>query len=263
MRFHGVVLLAAGLFAGLCQSAAAAELKLTYADLVKPVQAVMDRALIHLNDVPGPDGQPNVSMIQVGGQEIPVELPVKTVDLFGSTYAYYVSNVDSSKVTATAVKGAMRVTVTFATQGPALVAGCATKTGCSLTSGLPVVNWNKPSLAIDIVPIHVKNGLGLWAAQVQIGGTFDPECKSSDLISAGTCDLALIYANSVVRTLRNDINAAILSKMNATDTQTKIATALLPFLEVPVIGDVTIDELKTDSTSIDIKFTITGETEGK
>ena len=177
-RVLGAVVAAVG-FAGTVESASAAELRISFAELAGVVQAVIGDAKVHLNNKPG--GLLNFSSgsyAQVAGQQIDVPLAPKSFEVLGSTYAYYVNDLNSNSVKVAAVPSAVRVTLGFESTGSELVAGCI-KGSCSLADALPVIDWNNGTVSIDVVPVRYGTSMALQVKSVSIGGTMQANCGSS------------------------------------------------------------------------------------
>ena len=179
-----------------CGSASAAELKVSFAELAAVVQAVIGDVKLHLHNAPG--GFFNVtptSFYAIAGKQTAIDLPVKSFELVGSTYGYYVNDLNATSVRVSAVPSAVRLTLTFESQGVDLVAGCIAGE-CLLANALPTIGWSNGSISIDVVPVRSGTSLALQARSVTVGGTISASCSNvTGFFSLGACDIALPWAN--------------------------------------------------------------------
>src|SRR5262245_13842809 len=103
------LLAAAALLATGLDRANAADLKVSFAELTRLLQSLAATTRIYLNNVPG-GLFANQSFAQVGNApQTPISIPVKTFDVLGSRYGYYVSDVSSTAVRLTPIAGALRM----------------------------------------------------------------------------------------------------------------------------------------------------------
>lgn len=247
----------AGLLASACLAApaSAAELRIPYSELAGIVQAVLGDAKLHLNNKPG--GLLNLtsgSYFELAGKQFPVPLQTKSFNVLGSSYAYYADNLDSQSITVSAIEHAVRLTLNFESKSSALVAGCVSG-DCALTSAMPIIGWRDGAVIIDVAPIHFANSLTLQVKRVSIGGSLTPRCTgASSVIATSACNLALSWANKTIAKLKPEIAAKMTEKVNAADTQAKIAEGLKKYLTVGTAGELAITNVKSDSTSVTIAF---------
>ena len=243
---------------GLARPASAAELKLTYAELAAVFQSVIGDAKLHLHNVPGGlfSLTPS-SYLAFGGQQVPIPLPAKSFELLGSTYAYFVNNLDSLSIRATAVPSAIRLTVTFKSSGADLVGGCI-EGECLLANALPNIAWSAGTVAIDLVPMKAGTSLALQARTVTLGGNLRARCdnKTGFFFSFGACEVALPFANRTITRLKPDISATLKDTINAPETQAELSKRLKPFLTLGPAGEIAVDAVATDAKSVTVKFRI-------
>lgn len=243
--------------------AGAAELRVSFAELAGVVQAVLGDAKVHLHNKSG--GLLNLtsgSYVQLAGQQIAVPLAPKSFEVLGSTYAYYVDDVNTTSVKVSAVPSALRLTLTFESKGDELTAGCI-QGGCSLADALPVINWQNGSVSVDLVPVRYGASLALMAKSVTIGGDIKPSCASSGgFFSEGACDLALGWAERAIAKLRPDIVNTLKDKINDPQIQASIAENVKKHLTLGPAGAITITNVATDSKGVTITFVMAGAVGG-
>lgn len=234
---------------------AAAELKVSYAELSGIVRSVLGDAKLHLHNKPGGifDLTPG-SYFAIAGKQFELPLPLKSFDVLGSTYAYYVENLDSQAITAEAVPGAVRLRLTF--DPKATLAGGCISGDCGLKNALPSITWRGGTVAIDVVPVHVGLSLALQVKDVSIGGAFSVGCSDAGIFSKGACSLALGYARRTVARLRPEIASKIKDQVNDAAAQGKVADGLKSQLKVGENGAFDITDVKTDNARVRITFTL-------
>lgn len=238
--------------------AAAAELRVSYAELASVVQTVVGSAKIHLNNKPG--GMlafGSGSYVSINGQQIAVPIPVKSFPILGSTYAYYVSDINSQSVRASAVTGAVRLTVLFESDGPEMVNGCVSGS-CTFEDALPNVEWSSPSLNIDVVPVGYNGSVALQVKSVQFGGTLRAVCQDdADFFLSGACEAGLSWANKSIAKMKPELAAQLKDKMNAPELQQAIADGLKKYLSLGQAGTVAISKVSNNDSNVTITFALT------
>ena len=143
-----------GVWAG--SPASAAELRITYAELAGIVQAFAGNAKLHLNNAPiGFFGGASGSTLTIGKSEKEIPLTPKSFELVGSTYAYFVKDLNSQSIRVSAEPSAVRVTLSFESNGQNFVGGCVSG-DCGLVDALPAVFWKNGSVTIDVVPERLQ-----------------------------------------------------------------------------------------------------------
>lgn len=248
--------LAAGLLltAGITAPASAAELRIPYSELAGIVQAVLGDAKLHLNNKPG--GMLSLasgSYFEIAGKQFPVPLQTKSFNVLGSSYAYYVDDLDSQAISVAAIEHAVRLTLNFESKATALVADCVSG-DCSLTSAMPQIGWRDGTVMIDVAPVQSGTSLTLQVKRVQIGGPLTPRCTGASSIATSACRLALGWANKTIAKLRPEIAAQMTAKINAPETQAKIADGLKKYLTIGPGNELAVTNVKSDSGSVTIAF---------
>ena len=103
----------------------AAELRITLTELANVVQAVMGDAKLHLDNAPGGVfSGASGSTWTIAGKETAIPLAPKSFALLGSTYAYYVDDLNSKSIAVTAAPSAVRLTLIFEDKAAELTGGC-------------------------------------------------------------------------------------------------------------------------------------------
>lgn len=251
--------MAALLSAGLASVAAeAAELRVTYAELAGLVQKVVGDAKIHLHNKPLGLASllTSSSYVAIGGQQIGIPIAAKSFDVLGSTYAYYVDDVNSSAIKVTPVSGALRLTLEFESKGAELSGGCV-KGSCGLANALPVIDWNDGAVTIDLVPVRSNGSLALQAKSVVIGGAFKPSCTGSGgFFSDLSCDAALPFARSAIAKLKPELQTMLRDKVNDPALQGNLAAEIKKRLTVGGLGEIVITDVSTDAKGVIVTFRI-------
>lgn len=248
----------AGVLSLAAMPADAAELRLSFAELAYIAQKVIGDAKVYLNNKPGFLGLASGSSITLTGKQIPLPLPETKFTILDSKYAYYVSDISSTAVAVSPSAGAVRITVTFESDGPELVGGCV-EGGCSLVNALPQVEWSAPSLTVEFAPVLAPGGLSLELKSARLGGKLDPVCRNDEgEISAGLCYLSLPFARSTVRKLSGEVEKILKDKVNAPEVQDAIAAAFKPHLNVGSFGTIEIQKVTSDAAGVRVGFRFVG-----
>lgn len=240
---------------GPSSSASAAELKISYAELSGIVRSVLGDAKLHLHNKPaGFLDLSSGSYFAIAGKQFDLPLPLKSFNVFGSTYAYYVDDLNAQAITAEPASGAVRLVLTFDPKGT--LAGTCIAGDCGLTNALPSITWRGGTVSIDVVPIQVGLSLALKVRDVKIGGAFSVGCYSADIISKSACNLALGYARRTVDKLKPEIATKLKDQVNDAAAQTKVADGLKSHLKVGEAGAFDITGVRTDTSVVRISFTL-------
>lgn len=235
--------------------APAAELKISYTELSGILRSVLGDAKLHLHNKPGGILDMTAgSYFAIAGKQFDLPLPLKSFGVLGSTYAYYVDDLNSQQITAESIPGAVRLVLTFAPK--ATLAGTCLAGDCGLTNALPSITWRGGTISIDVVPVHLGLSLALEVRGVKIGGNFSANCLGSGVISKGACNLALGYARRTVTNLKPEIASKIKDQVNDAAAQTKVAEGLKSHLKVGEAGAFDITGVRTDSSVVRISFTL-------
>ena len=234
--------------------ASAAELRIPYSELAGIVQAVLGDAKLHLDNKPGGMLQlTSGSYFEIAGKQFPVPLQTKSFNVLGSSYAYYVDDLDSQSISVAAIEHAVRLTLNFESKASALVSGCVSG-DCSLTSAMPQIGWRDGSVMIDVTPVQSGSSLTLQVKRVQIGGPLTPRCLGASSIATSACRLALGWANKTIAKLKPEITATMTAKINAPDTQAKIADGLRKYLAIGPSNELAVTSVRSDNASVTIAF---------
>ena len=259
--FRGLTVALACLSTGF-PAASAAELRVSLTELAGVVQTVMGDAKLHLNNKPGSFlTVASGSYIAIAGTETAIPLPAKSFDLLGSTYAYYVEDLNSQSIRVSAAPAAIRLVLTFDTKAAELTGGCISG-DCGLTSALPKIAWKNVTVTIDVVPIRSGSSITLQAKSVSIGGVLTAQCASAGIFSSGACKLALPWANRTITKLKPDMAAKLKEKVNASETQDAVAIGLKKYLAVGPAGEIEITGVTTDQKSVTVSFRLAGDAGG-
>ena len=239
--------------------ASAAELRIPLTELAGVIQAVIGDAKLHLHNKPASLlSMTSGSHLAIAGKDVPIPLAPKSFSVLGSTYAYYVDDLNSVSIRVSAAPSAVRLTLNFETKAANIAAGCVSG-DCGLTDALPKIMWNNGTAAIDVVPIHFGSSLTLQVKNVSIGGLISARCEpTANFFTNSACKVALGYANRTIAKLKPDIAAKIKDQVNGQDTQTKVADGLKKYLSLgPQSGsgaELAITSVTTTEKSVTIAF---------
>ena len=250
------------LMVGAYTPASAAELKISLTELARILTVTLGEPKLRLHNVPGGalDFTPG-SSLKLGSTTVAIPIPARTFSVGGTTYAYYVNEVNSSKITISAVPSALRFTVVFATNGPALVGRCVTGF-CFSDSILPEITWTKPAVTFDLTPVWINGNLSLDLKRVDISGTFTPDCNAANgIFSGGICDLALPKARGATRTLKTDLDKALKDQVNAPEIQAKLAAGLRSYLKFGPVGEARFSRVQVDADTVTLTFCLACQAE--
>ena len=242
--------------------ASAAELRISLSELARIVAATLGDATLRLHNVPGGtfDFTPG-SSLKLGSTSVPIPIPARSFVVGGTTYAFYVNDLNSKKITISAVPGALRFTITFDDTGPEVVGRCLSGF-CVSDSSLPEIEWNAPMVTFDLVPVSVGGGLSLVAKRVDVSGTFAPDCNGATGIFSGTlCKLVLPQARKATANIKTDLNAALMKQLNAPELQTKLAAALGGVLKFGPVGQASFSKVVVDTDNVTMTFCLVCQTQ--
>ena len=234
--------------------AAAADLRITFTELTRLLQSIAGGTRIYLNNVPG--GMfASQSYVQITPtQQYPVAVPVKSFDILGSKYGYFVSDVSSTTVKISPVAGALRLTVSFESDGPEAVAGCLSG-ACTLKDALPDIQWDKATVNIDFVPIRFGGSISLEVRNVTTGGTARGVCKASaEFFAREACTLGLPLANRSINQMRAELPAVLKAAANQQPIQQQLADGLKRYLSLGQAGEVAISDISIDTKTLTVNF---------
>lgn len=232
----------------------AADLKISFAELTRLLQGIASNTRIYLNNVPG-GLFANQSFVQVSAtQQYPIPIPPKTFNILGSTYGYFVSDVASSSVRLIPINGALRLVVSFESQGPEVMAMCVSG-GCALADVLPDIQWDNAAANIDFVPIRLNGSVSLEVRTVTISGTPRAVCKgSADFLERQACSLGLPFANRAMNQLKAELPKLLREAANQPGIQQQLAEGLKRYLTLGPAGEVSINNISIDPNTLTVQF---------
>ena len=233
---------------------AAADLKITFAELTRLLQSIAGNTKIYLNNVPG-GLFANQSFVQISAtQQYPVTIPVKSFDILGSKYGYFVSDVASTSVSIAPIQGALRLTVNFESAGPEAIATCISGS-CNLADALPDIQWDNATVNIDFVPIRFNGSISLEVKNVTTGGSARAVCKSNaDFLAREACYLGLPFANRSIGQLRGELPNILKAAANQQAIQQQLAEGLKRYLTLGQAGEVAISDISIDPKTLTVNF---------
>lgn len=261
-RFISVLVLGILAWAGTTAPAPAAELKISLAELARILTATLGDPKLRLHNVPGGtfDFTPG-SSLKIGTTTVPIPIPARSFEVGGTTYAYYINDLNSKKIAVSAVPSALRFTITFDDTGPELIGRCVSGF-CVSDSALPEIEWNAPVVTVDLTPVWIAGNLSLDAKRVDVGGTFAPDCNAATGIFSGSlCKFVLPQARKATAKLKTDLNAALMAQINAPDIQAKLASGLRSYLKFGPVGEVRFSKIAVDSENVTLTFCLACQTQ--
>ena len=242
--------------------ASAAELRISLTELAGVVQTVMGTSKLHLNNKPGGFlSGTSASSWTIAGKETAIPLPPKSFALLGSTYAYYVEDLNSKSISVTAAPSAVRLTLTFEDKAAELKGGCVSGE-CGLATALPKIVWKNGTVTIDVVPVRLGSSITLQVKSVAIGGLMSAKCGGAGIFADGACSVALTFAKRTIANLKPEMAAALKAKVNDTATQDAVANGLKKYLAVGPAGEIAITDVTSDAKTVRISFQLPGDAGG-
>jgi hypothetical protein len=255
-RHYFALVLGAALLCSLpVRAANAAELRISFTELARIVSGTLAGAKLRLHNTPaGVFDFSAPSSLTVGNSTVPLPIPARTFDVAGSQYAYYLNDLNSTRIAITPAPGALRLSITFEGTGGELLGACVSGF-CVSNSALPEIQWSNAVVAVDLVPTLVGGTLSLTSKQVDVGGTFTPDCeRAKGLFSGGLCKAILPQARKAVSRLKVDINAGLKAQINAPEVQARLATSLRSYLKFGPAGDITINRVAVEGEIVSVTF---------
>jgi hypothetical protein len=242
--------------------ATAAELRITLAELAGVVQTVMGSSKLHLNTKPAGFFSPSSgSSWTIAGKETQIPLAPKSFPLLGSTYAYYVEDLNSKSIAVSAVPSAVRLALVFDDKAAELKGGCVTGE-CGFANALPKIVWKNGTVTIDVIPIRLGSSITLQVKDVTIGGVLTAKCGGAGIFNDGACSVALTFARKTIANLKGDMAAMLKAKVNDAATQKAVAEGLKKYLAVGPAGEIAITDVTSDAKSVRIAFQLPGDAGG-
>jgi hypothetical protein len=248
---------------GAAVPATAAELKISLNELARILAGTLGDAKLRLHNVPGGTFDFTAgSSLKFGSTSVPIPIPARTFVVGGTTYAYYVNDLNSKKIAVSAVAGALRFTVTFDDTGPELVGRCLSGF-CVGNSVLPEIEWIDPVVTIDLTPVSVGGTVTLVAKRVDVGGAFSPDCDAATGIFSGSvCRLVVLpQARKATAKLKTDLNAALMAQLNALEMQAKLSASLSGHLKFGPLGEVSFSKIAIESDNVTLTFCLACQTQ--
>jgi hypothetical protein len=235
-----------------------ADLRITFGELTSLLQSIASGARIYLNNAPSalPAGLfSSQSYVQITPtQQYPVAIPVRSFDVLGSKYGYFVKDVASSQVRVVPTTGALRLVVAFESEGPEAVAVCISGP-CQLADILPDIQWDNASVNIDFVPIRFDGSISLEVRNVTTSGTPRAVCKgTADFLERQACRVGLPFANRTISQLRRELPGIIKAAANQQAIQSQLAEGLKRYLTLGQAGEVAINNITIDPKTLTIVF---------
>jgi hypothetical protein len=235
-----------------------ADLRITFGELTGLLQSIASGAKIYLNNAPSmlPAGLfASQSYVQITPtQQYPVAIPVKSFDVLGSKYGYFVKDVASSQVRVVPTTGALRLILAFESDGPEAVAACISGS-CQLADILPDIQWDNASVNVDFVPVRFDGSISLEVRNVTTGGTPRAVCKgTADFLERQACRLGLPFANRTISQLRRELPGIIKAAANQQAIQSQLAEGLKRYLTLGQAGEVAINNISIDPKTLTIVF---------
>jgi hypothetical protein len=239
-------------------SVRSADLRITFSELTSLLQSIASSAKIYLNNVPSalPAGLfSSQSYVQITAtQQYPVAIPVKSFDILGSKYGYFIKDVASTAVRVIPANGALRLVATFESEGPEAVAVCISGP-CRLADILPDIQWDNATVNIDFVPIRFNGSISLEVRNVFASGTPRAVCKgTADFLERQACRLGLPFATRTIGQLKRELPGIIKAAANRQSIQSQLAEGLKRYLTLGQAGEVAINNISIDPKTLTIVF---------
>jgi hypothetical protein len=247
-----------GIFA-LCLAfpAQPADLRVTFAELTRLIQTIAGGAKVYLNNTPELLATASYAQI-TPTQQYPIPIPVKSFTILGSTYSYFVSDVSSTSVRVVPVTGALRLAMTFESEGPEAVVRCLSGS-CSLENALPDIQWDNATVNVDFVPIRFGDSISLQVKSVSLGGNAVAVCKvTAGVVSGTACRLGRPFANRTITGLKNDLPKILKDQINQPGLQQQFAEGLKRYLSLGQAGEVMVSSISVEPRSMTVNFRLPG-----
>lgn len=232
----------------------AADLKISFAELTRLLQSLAATTKIYLNNVPG-GLFANQSFAQVStSPQTPISIPVKTFDVLGSRYGYYVSDIASTTVRLTPINGALRLIVNFESDGPEAMAICISG-GCQLGDILPDIQWDNAVVNVDFVPVRFNGSISVEVKAVTVSGVPRAVCKgTADFLERQACSLGLPFANRAIHQLKGELPRLLREAVNQPNIQQQFAAGLKRLLTLGPGGEIAINNITVDPNTLTVSF---------
>jgi hypothetical protein len=251
---------ALSLAAGLNPAQAQFAITVPASEVAASLQKTLGDTTIHLHNkgplTGGTYHQENASSIKVParvsgrpGQRTRFTIPDESRVVLGRRYGYYIDHVRSTGVFVAAGADTFTLTITLASQGPALVGTCvqlrAPVQACTTfgESSLPPVEWKDARVEIIAKPAVINRKVALDVQSVVIGGTFEVG-KVCEFPLLGTRLCASITRKTDM--LRARVASQVKTMLNSPMVRTQIAEGVRAYL------DTTLNEPLLSVGSIDM-----------
>lgn len=239
------------------QPTAAADLRVTFAELTRLIQTIAGGAKVYLNNTPELGAAGSYAQI-TPAQSYPLQLPVKSFNILGGTYGYFIKDVASTSVRVVPVAGALRLAMTFEAEGPEAVALCIAG-NCTFENALPDIQWDNATVNVDFIPIRFADSISLEVKWVSLGGTPKAVCKQTAGVVSGTaCSLGRPWANRTITNLKNDLPRILKEQVNQRGIQQQFADGLKRYLTLGQAGEVLVGSISVDPKSMTVNFRLPG-----
>jgi hypothetical protein len=253
MKSLGRLLAATAVALAATLPARAAELRIGFDELTRLVQSIADGTSIYLNSAPG-GLFTAYSHIKIGAQKFDLPPLGKDFPKGGSTYAYHVKDMSSTSIRVAAVNRALRLTVTMESDGPEAVPSCVAGE-CPLLAFLPEIEWTRPAISIDFLPVHYKGSVSLQVKDVIVSGVPQPVCRQhADFWAKTACNLGRAFANQSIAKFKSELPKTIKQVVNQPEVQQRIADGLKAYLTVGTAGAVSIEAISVASNNMTVSF---------
>lgn len=239
-----------------CSRAESAELRIDFAALATIAQAALGDAKLRLHNVPSTTPSSNRgSFVSIAGRRYPFDVGSRTFDAAGASYAYYLAGINTSAIAIAPTTGALRLSLTFESDGPELVGEC-TAGMCAPPGALPVIEWvDGPGLVIELAPIRALDTVSFEVRRVEIAGRLEPVCTDdAGLIAASLCRAVLPRVRRSAASLMRHVDEALKSAMNRVEVQQAIAAALRQKLVLGQAGTVRVRRVTVDRHGVVVSF---------
>jgi hypothetical protein len=232
--------------------AEAADLRITFEELTRLVQGIVAQSKIYLNNAPGIFA--SGSSAQIGNQKVDLPVPVRTFPFLSSTYGYYVNDISSAALTITPANGALRLSMTFETDGPELTGECISG-GCTFQNVLPDIEWPGLGVDIDLVPTEYGGSLSLLVRSVQIKGSPQAICTSSGgFLSQTACAAGRGWATRTITNAKADIARILKEEANKPQVQQALADHLKNQFKFGPAGEIAISSVSINPNTVRVNF---------
>jgi hypothetical protein len=233
-----------------------AELRIDFTELARIAQVLLGDAKIRIHNVPGMLGGlfDQGATFTVGSIQKQLEFKPFRFNLLESIYELYVNELNSSEVRISPSGGALRLTIRFQLDQPAVIGACV-EGPCTFANALPVVVWSNAGIAADLVPVRYNGGVSLQIRRVELMGLLEPRCRSDvGFFALNTCrTLAVPQARRKIAQLPAQIDAQV-KRFNEPDIQQQIADSVKPKLSLGPVGEVQISNVVVDARGIIVTF---------